>query len=200
MKKTVYGAIICGLLIPMQSYATNDYCLYCVNLTTNVRQNCMDCYTTDRIVQEFWNIARNDNGANISSFVAFMNVEAEQIAQDMLDDMDADVESICYSYCMCDCPEDWTDISNGIQRSLDYTCDMGECVASGTRWRCRVGYYGNPTSDTSGCTRCPASGGIYGTTLSPGGMGITQCFIPSGTASNDSAGEFTYTGDCYWRN
>lgn len=79
-------------------------------------------------------------------------------------------------------------------------CDcLGVCPANSTCnnasfFYCDKGYYKNG----SGCTRCPSSGGTYGTTASSGATSITSCYIPSGTSGSDSSGSFTYTGNCYY--
>lgn len=72
------------------------------------------------------------------------------------------------------------------------------CTSSLPTYSCEQGYYGRPTSSLSGCTRCPSSGGVYGTTASSGATDITECYIPSGTSGSDSSGSFTYTGNCYY--
>ena len=65
-----------------------------------------------------------------------------------------------------------------------------------TNFKCRQGYY----KDGTGCTRCPSSGGIYGTTESTGATSITECYLPSGSTGTDSTGTFTVTDNCYWTN
>lgn len=106
----------------------------------------------------------------------------------------------------------------------------GTSCAACTTYRCNAGYYGTATSGSGGCTvcpanascsggngstficnqgyyksgsacaRCPASGGVYGTTKSTGATSITACYIPSGTAFTDTGGSGSYTGDCYYTN
>lgn len=63
---------------------------------------------------------------------------------------------------------------------------------------CKAGYYYNSTAKT--CTRCPSSGGIYGTTVDKNTGDITSCYIPSGTTFRDMTGSGTYTGNCYYSN
>ncbi|MDE5615701.1 MAG: hypothetical protein K2I81_02615 [Alphaproteobacteria bacterium] len=72
------------------------------------------------------------------------------------------------------------------------TCSGG----NGSVFRCNVGYYKNGTS----CTRCPASGGVYGTTAGAGATSVTECYLPSGTAFSDASGSGTYEGNCYYSN
>ncbi len=76
--------------------------------------------------------------------------------------------------------------------------------------KCDTGYYGTPsytytqrfpsgyTDSFTGCTRCPSSGGGYGTTSSPGATSVTECYIPDGTSFSDDKGSGTYTDNCYY--
>lgn len=71
------------------------------------------------------------------------------------------------------------------------------CTANAkTYTACKPGYY------LSGgkCSRCPSSGGTYGTTVDNNTGGITSCYIPSGTSFSDTTGAGTYTGNCYYKN
>lgn len=70
------------------------------------------------------------------------------------------------------------------------TCDGG----NGSTFKCDVGYYKNGTA----CTRCPSSGGVYGTTAAIGATDITECYLPSGTTFSDTGGSGTYTGNCHY--
>lgn len=63
---------------------------------------------------------------------------------------------------------------------------------------CKAGYYYDSNDKT--CTRCPSSGGVYGTTVDKNTDGITSCYIPSGTAFSDTTGTGTYTENCYYSN
>lgn len=63
-------------------------------------------------------------------------------------------------------------------------------------YQCIQGYYGSGQS----CTRCPSSGGVYGTTAAAGATTITECYLPSGTAFSDTTGSGTYTDKCYYTN
>ena len=67
-------------------------------------------------------------------------------------------------------------------------------------YKCAIGYYGSPTNETSGCTRCPASGGVYGTTASAGATSVTECYLRSGTAFSDASGSGRHEGKCYYSN
>lgn len=75
-------------------------------------------------------------------------------------------------------------------------CPANTATCSGTTFTCAKGYYKNGFS----CTRCPSSGGVYGTTASTGATSITQCYIPSGTSMSDGTGTYTYTSNCYYSN
>lgn len=70
------------------------------------------------------------------------------------------------------------------------TCAGG----NGSAFVCAKGYYKSGTA----CSRCPSSGGVYGTTASTGATAITQCYLPSGTEFSDDTGSGTYTGNCYY--
>lgn len=87
--------------------------------------------------------------------------------------------------------------SNFVHCNKKYTC------------KCEQGYYGTPSHDfgleigdtgscSGTCTRCPASGGVYGTTAAAGATSITECYIPSGTTFSDDTGSGTYTNACYY--
>ncbi len=104
----------------------------------------------------------------------------------------------CVATCNCPKDVDWTAYSTGYEKSIEYTCDNGTCAAK-TQYRCAVGYWGSTTNGTSGCTRCPSSGGVYGTTKYGGSTKQTSCYLPAGTAFSDSTGSGIYDTDCYWK-
>ena len=113
-------------------------------------------------------------------------------------------DAACKCVCLnCTSDTSYTDAGTGYQKKVKRSCDCSSgtatCVAT-TVYQCAVGYYGSSTNGTSGCTRCPASGGVYGTTASAGSSSITSCYIPSGSNLSDSTGSGTYTGDCYYSN
>lgn len=109
--------------------------------------------------------------------------------------------------CVCDdkCESDagYSAAGAGYEQQTTRSC---ECYSGSpvckeyTSYRCAVGYWGTSSNGTSGCTRCPSSGGVYGTTKSAGSRLITACYIPSGSAFGDTSGSGTYTGDCYYKN
>ena len=77
----------------------------------------------------------------------------------------------------------------------NYTCTMDPYIDYG----CAAGFYTTATTPnaTMTCTRCPSSGGIYGTS-EIGNTSITGCYIPNGTSYNDGTGNVTLSGDCYY--
>lgn len=118
-----------------------------------------------------------------------------------------------YTKCDCiscpNCVSDTTflNYSTGYQRKQTKTCSCGGiCTVSKTEWRCTSGYYGSPTSGTSGCTRCPVVGHdpnnanniIYGTSNAGNNTLITQCYPQVGPSYQDTTGKFSYTGNCYY--
>lgn len=185
-----------GVLFPALTNASSDNCVYCHGILRNARDLCyMGCYDVDSWMAAFRTVLQNDH--NYAQGVALVNVDGEWWAEDILAGDTND--EICEQYCTCSCPENWETKYNGIERGTKYTCDMGECVIDGSTWRCATGYYGTPMSDSSGCTRCPATDGIYGTTNGPGATTATQCYIPAGTQFNDNSGSGTYTANCYYQ-
>ncbi len=97
-----------------------------------------------------------------------------------------------------------TDMGGGCDKVASSACVNNLCQTT-TIARCQKGYYGtaklnNLQTSCSGCTACPSSGGIAGTTSGPGATAITECYIPAGTKSSDSTGSFEYTGNCYYKN
>lgn len=91
-----------------------------------------------------------------------------------------------------------TSVSNGY---CEYTrtCRCGSCTNSISRCtspitHCGTGYYKSGNS----CVRCPydSGSGTYGTTGGYTNIGITACYLKSGTTGSDSAGDYTYTADC----
>lgn len=97
-----------------------------------------------------------------------------------------------------------TDMGGGCDKLESRACVNNLCKTTTTA-RCQKGYYGTATlnnlkTSCSGCTACPSSGGVAGTTSGPGATAITECYIPAGTKSSDSTGSFEYTGNCYYKN
>lgn len=70
-------------------------------------------------------------------------------------------------------------------------------------YRCGAGYYGKPTSETSGCNPCP--------NFDPNDTNpiissenprtsITSCYIMPNKTMSDSTGSYTYTDGCFYKN
>ncbi len=91
----------------------------------------------------------------------------------------------------------WASDGTGYESRIVRTCSCNTCTSS-TQYRCARGYYGTPAGNTSGCNRCPASGGVYGTTDSAGSTDVTKCYLPTDTAFSDGTGSGTYTGKCFF--
>lgn len=108
-------------------------------------------------------------------------------------------ESNCIGCASCSSDTSWSSAGTGYEKKVTRTCDCDTCVVTATAYRCAAGYYGSSTNGTSGCTRCPSSGGVYGT-CAAGSTAITSCYLPSGTSFSDSTGSGTYTGNCYYSN
>lgn len=82
-----------------------------------------------------------------------------------------------------------------------------QCSTS-TIYRCAIGYYGNPTTSSAGCTKCPLWSGVYhnsgltsqvwGTTASAGQTAATGCYITSGTYY-DATGKFQMGSNCQYK-
>lgn len=127
------------------------------------------------------------------------------------------------------CSSTWTTVNTRYQTRKQGYSLCGGYEHTETNYRCAAGYYGTPTSTTSGCnacpsnatcsagsttfscnkgyykngticTACPTSGGIAGTTSAAGATSITSCYLPSGASFSDSTGSGTYTGNCYYKN
>ncbi|MDE5615864.1 MAG: hypothetical protein K2I81_03470 [Alphaproteobacteria bacterium] len=97
-----------------------------------------------------------------------------------------------------------TDMGDGCDKIASSGCVNNICTTTYTA-RCQKGYYGAATlnnlkTSCTGCTACPSSGGIAGTTSGAGALAITECYLPSGSAFSDSTGSGTYTNNCYYQN
>ena len=75
-------------------------------------------------------------------------------------------------------------------------CENYSCKSKVSGYSCNAGYYGNPTSASSGCTACES-----GATSPVGSTSHTACCYPSGTTfSNDGKGSGKYSSACCWKN
>ncbi len=96
-------------------------------------------------------------------------------------------DTITYKYCSCSlsCSSiSWT--ACGGNSTIQYkhgagsTGDSCSCTYN-NEYRCAAGYYGSPSSCTSGCTKCPSYNGVSGTS-SAGSTSVSSCCIASGTS------------------
>ena len=104
----------------------------------------------------------------------------------------------CSEYCSNlygNCNTAWTAAGTGYQSQTTGTWICHDCFNETTKYRCAAGYWGNPSNNVSGCTKCTSPG-----TSTAGSTSITRCYVPSGTTGSDSTGTFTYTSKCYWSN
>ncbi len=70
---------------------------------------------------------------------------------------------------------------------------MAACVSNGTVYTsCKPGYYLNK----SNCTACPGTG----TSADKNMGGVTECYLPAGSAGADASGAYTYTANCPYSN
>lgn len=94
----------------------------------------------------------------------------------------------------------WSEIpSIPYARRTKKYCDGPTCKSE-TEIGCKKGYYGTPTAIGTGCTQCPSSGGVSGTTDTIGAHDITECYLPAGSKFSDSTGNGTYSEKCYYTN
>lgn len=107
-------------------------------------------------------------------------------------------KEICNGCSNCTSDTSWGFAGTGYEKKATRSCDCNTCITSYS-YRCASGYYGSSSNGTSGCSRCPSSGGIYGSSAA-GSTAITSCYIPSGTSISDSSGTYTYTSNCYYSN
>ncbi len=81
---------------------------------------------------------------------------------------------------------------NSCNCTQDCTCETT------TSYACAAGYYGSPTSTSSGCTKCPSGpNGETTTSAVNNNSTIAKCYIPSGTTGSDGTGSFKYSPACY---
>ena len=105
----------------------------------------------------------------------------------------------CTGCTNCTSDTSWSAGNTGYEKKVTRTCDCNTCRTS-TSYRCAAGYYGSSTNGTSGCMRCPSSGGVYGTSVA-GSTSITSCYIPAGAISwTDSTGTYVCGEDSYYAN
>ena len=97
---------------------------------------------------------------------------------------------------------DWAPTGTaGYESRINALCMLmtGKCNKT-TEYRCAAGYYGKSMNGTSGCTRCPSSGGVYGTNTAGENTDIKSCCIPANRTMTDTKGTFTFTDECCYSN
>ncbi|MBQ4130327.1 MAG: hypothetical protein IJD69_03035 [Alphaproteobacteria bacterium] len=105
---------------------------------------------------------------------------------------------------------DWEDAGDNVVRYFEAAGDLYleeyHCALEGASWNhvygCAEGYYQSSGSDANmTCSRCPSSGGVYGTN-DVGDTSITTCYIPAGSVRTftDDAGSGTEYNedDCFY--
>lgn len=97
----------------------------------------------------------------------------------------------------CKSDTDWKPGNAGYLKKENRNCVGGKCTVVSGSYMCAAGYYGTSTNGTTGCTRCPSSGGVYGLS-DVDSADISYCYIPRGTKFSDSTGSGEYAADCYW--
>ena len=127
-----------------------------------------------------------------------------------------DTAQIYATKCKCNngCTEtSWTTVNTAYQQRK--VCDAN-CNAK-TEYQCAPGYYGNPTSTSSGCVKktccnqgyypdsnntcqkCPSiSGSSAPTTPGQNCRDITNCYLPAG-GYTDETGTFSISGSCFYQ-
>lgn len=101
-----------------------------------------------------------------------------------------------------------TSTTNNVQTCSKHSWNATTSTCStSTIYRCAPGYYGNPTTASSGCTRCSVWSGVSGDPglssqvygkSNAGATAITGCYMPSGTYY-DVSGKFTLTSNCQYK-
>lgn len=197
------------------AYAASDNnCDLCKALLSQVERECliaMNC-SNEQIIIIMEGAA--DMLPAVMANQARMMIETYGLSMAQLYNLGHDVNSICEDLALCDsgggtdpCPEcvncnttDWLPSSAGYQaRIYEAVCNCGVCETK-TEYRCADGYYGSSTNGSSGCTRCPALGGVYGNS-SPGSKYVTSCYIPADVSISDGSGEFIFTPNkCFYSN
>ncbi len=87
----------------------------------------------------------------------------------------------------------WTSASTGYEQKVTSLCNTSTCTCTETTsYRCAAGYYGSPSSNLSGCSKCPSYNGIDGTS-SAGSTSASSCCIASGStySFSDTVGSGT---------
>lgn len=107
-----------------------------------------------------------------------------------------------YDYCKCQrtttCSAGtWYSAGAGYEQRTNQYDLCGTCKTK-TEYRCAAGYWGSPSSATSGCTACDKLGG-HGTSAA-GSTSRTKCYVPAGAAITDNIGTYKFSNNCYYSN
>lgn len=94
---------------------------------------------------------------------------------------------LCVPKCPSECPNDtsYSDAGNGKQVTCSKTVVPYQCS-----YRCANNYYGNGVT----CSLCPGSG----KSLAGNNRTITGCYVEAGYKGSNTAGDYEYTGRCYY--
>ena len=97
----------------------------------------------------------------------------------------------CYEY------QTPTGCSSGtVRRWASSTSAYSSTVQLGSTLTASTGYYTTGSSATS-CTRCPAQGGVYGTTTG-GATGVDDCYMGTSSTLTNTIGSYQFTSACYY--
>lgn len=103
--------------------------------------------------------------------------------------------SECEECGTCPALTDWTSTGTGYIKRSSQRCNCGRCMVLSTSYACAAGYYGTSTDGATGCTRCPAYPGGYGTSNIQSDV-RTKCYIPVNATGSDNSGTYKYTDKC----
>ena len=94
---------------------------------------------------------------------------------------------LCVPKCPSECPNDtsYSDAGNGKQVKCSKTSVPYQCS-----YRCANNYYGNGVT----CSLCPGSG----KSMAGNNRTITGCYVEAGYTGSNTAGDYEYTGRCYY--
>ena len=94
---------------------------------------------------------------------------------------------LCVPKCPSECPNStsYSDAGNGKQVICSKTVVPYKCS-----YRCANNYYGNGVT----CSLCPGSG----KSVAGNNRVITRCYVESGYTDSNTAGQYEYTGRCYY--
>ena len=105
----------------------------------------------------------------------------------------------CKETCTNCTSQSWTTTNTKYQKKVVASCDTcsGSCTKT-TSYRCASGFYGSPTSTSSGCYDCPTENNLKGTSTAGYNTSVTQCFYESGGIVTETSGFWKYTENCFY--